>query len=350
MPATFELGPQVPAGRLIAACTAFAAGTGPAPDHRTLATAIAGARRQQDGERLAAVALCAGVVTVPAEVIAVIGAVRDDYARCELFSDAIKMELLGVSHAVAAAEVMVPGECWRRNVLCSFLALDGAAEVLTWRGVHAALPEIGTRPDLNFVVVSAVRHGVLTDWSVAWSLAACADAMGQRDVACAAIRRGTAPAWSALHADLERMTPAADPDGAATTLAWLRPQPEEQRALVVETALEARLLSDPDAVAAEVRRALVRTSQDSGWHELTMLLRAARRFGLPLPDELSGEVDAVRAAKDTRDRERALDTARAHQMAGRRPRRRAPTSPGTCQDGSPPGMQTAIESQLAFTL
>lgn len=350
MPATFELEPQVPAGTLIAACTASAAGTRPAPDHRTLATAIAGARRRQDGERLAAVALCAGVVTVPAEVIAVIGAVRDDYARCELFSDAIRMELLGVSHAVPAAEVMVPGECWRRNVLCSFLALDGAAEVLTWRDVHAALPEIGTRPDLNFVVVSAVRHGVLTDWSVAWSLAACADAMGQRDVARAAIRRGIAPGWSALHADLERMTPAADPDGAATTLAWLRPRPEEQRALVVETALEARLLSDPDAVAAEVRRALVRTSQDSGWHELTMVLRAARRSGIPLPDELSGEVDAARRAKDARDRESALDAARAHQAAERRPRRRAPTSRAASQDGSPPGMQPVVQAQLAFPL
>lgn len=350
MPATLELGPQegLSVGRLIAACTAFAAGTGAAPGLRSLTAAIAGARRGRDGERLAAVALRASVVTVPAEVIAVIGAVRDDYERCTLFGDAIRMELLGAAHAVPAAGVMVPGECWRRNVLCSFLALEGAAEVLTWSDVHAALPEVGTRPDLNFVLVSAVKHGILTDWRVAWSLAACADAMGQREVARAGIRKGIAPGWSALRTDLERMTPAADPDGAAARLAWLSPQPEEQRALVVEMAVDARLLSDPDALAAEVRRAVLRTRQDRGWHELTMLLLAAQRAGIALPDPLRGEVDMVMRAKAVRDAERALDTARARQTSGRQPRRRTPRPTG--RDGSTPSVQPAVQGQLAFLL
>ena len=332
-------------GRLIADCTAFAAGKGRAPGQRTLVAAIAGAKRPQDGERLAGVALCASAVTEPVDVIALIGAVRDDYARCNLFSDAIRMQLIGVDHAVAAAAVMDEGGCWRRNVLLAFLRLPGAAEVLTWADVHGALPEIGTKAELNFVVVSGVEHGILLDWSVAWPLAACADAMGQRDVARAAIATRIAPEWSVLHADLERMTTRSETAGAPHDHPSLHPQPEEQRALVVQMAIGAGLLSDAADVAAEVRRALALTTPYRGWHELSMLRHAADRAGIAIPDQLRGDVDAAQRANNARNAERARET---QQATAHRPRRRTTTTRRPVSDPAVPSITPVVQGQLAL--
>jgi hypothetical protein len=98
-----------PIGRMIARCTAFAAGSGPAPDVRSLIASVAAAKRADDGARLAGVALCAAAVTEAAHVVALVGAVGNDYARCQLFEDAIKLQLLRVEHAAAACAVMEPG-------------------------------------------------------------------------------------------------------------------------------------------------------------------------------------------------------------------------------------------------
>lgn len=334
-------------GQLIAECTAFAAGKGRAPQERTLVAAIAGTKRPVDGGRLAAVALCASAVTEPVDVIALIGAVRDDYARCNLFSDAIRMQLIGVDHAVAAAAVMDQGGCWRRNVLLAFLRLPGASHVLTWADVHGALPEIGTKGELNFVVVSGVEHGILLDWSVAWPLAACADAMGQRNVARAAIATRIAPEWSVLHADLERMTTPSETAEVADRIRSLHPEPQEQRALVVQMAIDAGLLSDAADVAAEVRRALALTTPYCGWHELSMLLRAAERSGIAIPDQLRGDVDAAQRANDATNAERARATQRA---TGPRPQRRTTTIRRPVSGPAVPGSTPVVQGQLAFSL
>jgi hypothetical protein len=222
-------------------------------------------------------------------------------------------------------------------VLCDFLALDGSAGTLSWPDVHAILPEVGQRREMNFVVISAIRARVLTDWRLAWTLAGCADAMGQRDVVRAAVRAGIAPGWETLGPDLDRIAESDRDDGDSPP--WVSPQGERQRSIAVLYALEAGILRDAAAIGREVRRALGRARSHQEWYELTMLLREAPKGTIPA--EVQAEADAALRAKAAADARRAAAAQREAPREKRsRPRDSRQTRPRE------PAVSTTLEGQL----
>ena len=167
--------------------------------------------------------------------------------------------------------------------------------------------------------------------------------MGQRDVARAVITRRIAPEWRVLHADLERMTTRSKSAEAPHDHPSLHPQPEEQRALVVQMAIGAGLLSETADVAAEVRRALALTTPDRGWHELSMLLHAVDRAGIAIPDRLRGDIDAAQRANNARNAERA----ETQQATAHRPRRRTTTTRRPVSDPAVPSTTARVLTVVA---